>query len=413
MRLEEVSIEDVYPDENNPRSRFDGIEQLAASFDLNQERPGEPFTPPIVVADGGIFRIVDGERRYRALRLRGAKRMAVAVCEGMDEANAMAAMLATDDKQPLDDLERSRGVQQMLLLGVDPVVVEQAARIHGARRIRRAVARVKDAGQDMSLDRLLAIDELADDAEAVAELTDCSEDGWRAVYNRAKDRIERARMVKEMRELLDAHRVPVVADRPEGYAYLARLCSAKELARYLEVESIDDAKAVVNDSPHTESVTLYLPEALSPAGAADKERMREEADRMAQCCRAVAQEWREFASVAVLRPDERPHVAALCTDAALGHLSYQLSSFEEDEEAMAALRRPTPLSVAVGLGSLMPDCSYCATTLVSGLALDQWQRDSLRRQAVAASAAEEDGLRLSEAAMEWMCLADEALQEAE
>lgn len=44
MQLEVVNIEDVYPDENNPRKKFEGIDELAESFDLKKERPGEPFT---------------------------------------------------------------------------------------------------------------------------------------------------------------------------------------------------------------------------------------------------------------------------------------------------------------------------------------------------------------------------------
>ena len=58
MQLEVVNIDDVYPNENNPRKKFEDIPQLAASFDLNQERPGEPFIPPILVRDGGIYHIV-------------------------------------------------------------------------------------------------------------------------------------------------------------------------------------------------------------------------------------------------------------------------------------------------------------------------------------------------------------------
>lgn len=38
MQLEVVNIDDVYPNENNPRKKFEDIPQLAASFDLNQER---------------------------------------------------------------------------------------------------------------------------------------------------------------------------------------------------------------------------------------------------------------------------------------------------------------------------------------------------------------------------------------
>ena len=54
----------------------------------------------------------------------------------MDEANTLMAMLATDNKQPLSELEKSRGVQQMLLLGVDPVQVDKTTKGANAKRIK-------------------------------------------------------------------------------------------------------------------------------------------------------------------------------------------------------------------------------------------------------------------------------------
>ena len=80
MNLEVVNIDDVYPNENNPRKNFEGIKELAESFDLNQERPGEPFIPPILVRDGGIYHIVDGERRYRAMKQRKLAKFTANVC---------------------------------------------------------------------------------------------------------------------------------------------------------------------------------------------------------------------------------------------------------------------------------------------------------------------------------------------
>lgn len=182
MQLEVVNIEDVYPDENNPRQKFDGIDELAESFELNKERPGEPFTPPILVRDGGIYRIVDGERRYKALKKRRKTSFTANVCEDMDEASTLIAMLATDNKQPLSELEKSRGVQQMLLLGVDPIKVDKVTKGRDAARIKRAMATVDDAAEDMSLDRLLAIEEHMDNPDYVAALTNCSESEWQTIY---------------------------------------------------------------------------------------------------------------------------------------------------------------------------------------------------------------------------------------
>lgn len=225
MQLQVVSIEDVYPDKNNPRKTFEGIDELAASFDLNSERPGEPFTPPILVQDGGIYRIIDGERRYRALKKRKATSFTANVCTDMDEANTVMAMLATDDKQPLSELEKSQGVQTMLLLGVDPVKVEKAAKIKGAKRAKRAMEIVDDAAQDMTFDRLLAIEEFDGDDEAVEKLTNCSEKEWRNIYNNIKYAREKAEHLMQIEAKLRELDIPIFAEKPEGYSYAGYTCT--------------------------------------------------------------------------------------------------------------------------------------------------------------------------------------------
>ena len=220
MNLEVVNIDDVYPNENNPRKNFEGIKELAESFDLNQERPGEPFIPPILVRDGGIYHIVDGERRYRAMQNRKLSKFTANVCEDFDEANALVAAMATDDKQPLSDIEKSRGVQQMLLLGVDPKSVDKATRSKGkAIRVNHAMLLVDDAAEDMSLDRLLAIDEFADDKQAVERLTNCTEKEWPKIADRLRTKKKRIADYAALRKEIEERGWKIVGHQPEGYKY--------------------------------------------------------------------------------------------------------------------------------------------------------------------------------------------------
>ncbi|MED9872947.1 MAG: ParB N-terminal domain-containing protein [Eggerthellaceae bacterium] len=220
MNLEVVSIDDVYPNENNPRKKFEGIKELAASFDLNKERPGEPFIPPILVRDGGIYHIVDGERRYRAMQSRKLAKFTANVCEDFDEANALVAAMATDDKQPLSDIEKSRGVQQMLLLGVDPTSVDKATKgKNRAKRVNHAMVLVDDAAEDMSLDRLLAIDEFADDKHAVKALTNCTEKEWPKIADRLRIKKKRQLEYSVLRKELVKRGWKIVGHQPEGYKY--------------------------------------------------------------------------------------------------------------------------------------------------------------------------------------------------
>ena len=180
MRLENIPLSDIFPNEKNPRTHFEGIDELAASFEN-----GEPFTPITVVQDGGIYTLIDGERRYRAMRKLGTKRCRALVAETQDDADVLVAMVSTNNKQQLDNVELSRGIQQALLFsGVERV--ERASGKKNLRRVGRAVNRVGDAAEDMSIDRLLAIDENADNPALVEALTNCKESEWRAVLADAK-----------------------------------------------------------------------------------------------------------------------------------------------------------------------------------------------------------------------------------
>lgn len=234
MQLEVVNIEDVYPDENNPRQKFDGIDELAESFELNKERPGEPFTPPILVRDGGIYRIVDGERRYKALKKRRKTSFTANVCDDMDEANTLMAMLATDNKQPLSELEKSRGVQQMLLLGVDPVQVDKTTKGANAKRIKRTMDKIGDAAEDMTLDRMLAIDEFSDDPDIVEKLTNCTDKAWEGIADNARRERKTKQEMAAIKEALIKKGYRVVDEQPEDYYYNVAIRRAKD------VEAIND-----------------------------------------------------------------------------------------------------------------------------------------------------------------------------
>ena len=177
MQFEKKSVRlgDIRPSGQNPREDFGDIGALARSIEATG---GEPLNPPVVVADGNVFRIVDGERRYRALSsLYGEDReVSALVADTMDEANELVAMLATDDKRQLTEAERARGVQQMLVLGVDEQRIERASRatagqIRAARRLRGSIE-----GRQVTLEQLEAASAFDDERDVEAVLA--AGDGW-------------------------------------------------------------------------------------------------------------------------------------------------------------------------------------------------------------------------------------------
>lgn len=213
----QVRLGDIRPSGQNPREDFGDIGALARSIEATG---GEPLNPPVVVADGNVFRIVDGERRYRALSsLYGEDReVSALVADTMDEANELVAMLATDDKRQLTEAERARGVQQMLVLGIDEQRIERASRatagqIRAARRLRGRI----DAGVQVTLEQLEAASAFDDEKDVEAVLA--AGDGWAGKAVSIRRRIVREEAKAEDYDAFGDAAIPVVKEQPEGFNY--------------------------------------------------------------------------------------------------------------------------------------------------------------------------------------------------
>lgn len=211
-----VRLGDIRPSEQNPREDFGDIGALARSIEATG---GEPLNPPVVVADGNVFRIVDGERRYRALSsIYGEDReVSALVAESMDEANELVAMLATDDKRQLTEAERARGVQQMLVLGIDEQRIERASRatagqIRAARKLRGSIE-----GRQVTLDQLEAASAFDDEKDVEAVLA--AGDGWAGKADSIRRRVEREEAKAEDYDAFGDAGIPVVKEQPEGFNY--------------------------------------------------------------------------------------------------------------------------------------------------------------------------------------------------
>lgn len=221
MELQVIPLASMWPDPNNPRKDFGDLDALADTFEMNVVRPMEPVNPPTVVPDGvsargQMFRIVDGERRWRAMTKRGAVESCAAIVCSMDEANAMAAMVATDDKAQLTDAELSRGVQQMLAVGVAPEEVDKAARLK--RGTARRVAKVAREGTEQtSIDQLLAAEELSGrDPEGAEAVLAAGAEDWERIAGARWDAIAKAAKVAALREACEAAGVPLAETAGEA-----------------------------------------------------------------------------------------------------------------------------------------------------------------------------------------------------
>lgn len=258
MKLMRVKHADVYPSEGNPRRDFGDLDAMAAGFALNPTAPGEPLTPPLLVQDGQVYLIVDGERRWRAMAKAGTKEFSAIVCEDWADADAALAMLATDDKKGLDEVERSRGVQRCLLLGVPEEKVEKAARRKGARKIRRAMDAVGVDAESMSLDHLFAIAEFEGDPERAERIANASEQAFARVAEECRAERDRERAHTALVSKAEELGLDIREKCPDGCAYAAMARMPEGLET--EAEAHPGAVWVIDDGDQWRqpSATAYV-----------------------------------------------------------------------------------------------------------------------------------------------------------
>lgn len=313
MQLEIIDIEDVYPDENNPRQNMGNLDALAESMSVNPLRPGEPWSPIIVVRDGGIYRIVDGERRYRAMLKNKVTRCQAVVCDGLDDAASALAMVATDDKAQLTEEERSRGVQQTLLLGVDPVVVEKSARLPkgSGKKIKRACEKLGDSAEDLTLDRLFAVAdfEAEGDTEAAEAIANYIGNDWQREVKAWQKKREREKELAELVEACKLMGLEQVSDVPDDMSFYTSLIFANEI----KYETFPEGCVFVVKHEGYARVSIYEPRCEHAIDTIQKKR----AERNAEINNAIeisCAEHRKWFCKAVKEKSDTPNVNALIVD---------------------------------------------------------------------------------------------------
>lgn len=206
MRIVEVNIEDVYPFEDEYGNQFLSrdystkenqryVHELAKSM----AKKGIPDEPVQLVAEGGIYRIKSGNSRVMAMRELGTKKFPAIVYDEDDLVESIETVIRTNVKKKYEAVEESRFVQQLTMFASDEYVAETAGMdVERVRRIRKGRDKVDDAAEDMTLWRLEAIGEFADDPGAVAELTNCTEKEYPAIAAKYRATRERAQKQSEI-----------------------------------------------------------------------------------------------------------------------------------------------------------------------------------------------------------------------
>lgn len=335
---QEIALADVAPNDGNPRRDFGDVAALAASI---RATGGQPVSPIVVVPDGARYRLVDGERRYRAMLELGTARCDALVFPTMGDAETAVAMMATDDSKALTEAERLRGFQSMLALGVDDDVAADVLGTDMAtvRRVRRIAA---DAPEQATLDGLIAAadDEFTSDerqtilAEATRRFGDPE-----AAAERIRKAHERERRMAAIRLSMPdgvdfrPGSKPYAPER-EGLSYVRTVRDTKSASR-LAAQLEGEADVVAYEDGGGYAVYRRLSEdALDPAEAeaARVRRFRDEhaqayAEAYREMCRFATEPWvvDDMASRHRTPASRRPNVC----DAVMARRASRYGAYEE------------------------------------------------------------------------------------
>ncbi len=163
-----LPIELLIPDPEQPRQRFteDALRELAESIKIYG------VIQPIVVASkqDGKYRIVAGERRWRAAQLAGIFEVPVVVRDTPEETRFEVALVENLQRADLDPIEEARAFQQIMDLRgytqeqLAARVSKDRSTVSNALRLLRLPSRIQDLVQTGQLSMgharaLLGLDE--------------------------------------------------------------------------------------------------------------------------------------------------------------------------------------------------------------------------------------------------------------
>ena len=107
----EIAVSQLDPNPDQPRRTFDtqALEALAESI-----RQAGVLQPLLVVENGARYRIVAGERRYRAARMAGLQSVPCVVRDMTEQARMEAALIENLQREDLNPIEEAAGIRALM-----------------------------------------------------------------------------------------------------------------------------------------------------------------------------------------------------------------------------------------------------------------------------------------------------------
>ncbi|TYQ14761.1 UNVERIFIED_CONTAM: ParB family chromosome partitioning protein [Acetivibrio alkalicellulosi] len=109
--FKEVSINEIEPNINQPRKAFDDEALIQLSESIKEHGIVQPI---IVMKEEDIYRIIAGERRWRAARLAGLKKIPVIIREMTNKQVMEVALIENIQREDLNPVEEAEAYEKLL-----------------------------------------------------------------------------------------------------------------------------------------------------------------------------------------------------------------------------------------------------------------------------------------------------------
>lgn len=108
----ELKISEVEPNKKQPRARFDEEKLNELADSISQHGVISPII--VIKLDNGFYRIVAGERRWRASKIAGMKKIPAIVREFDDKTSTEVALIENLQRENLNPVEEARGYDELI-----------------------------------------------------------------------------------------------------------------------------------------------------------------------------------------------------------------------------------------------------------------------------------------------------------
>lgn len=233
----EVSVDDVHPNPYQPRKTFDEgrLQELADSI-----RQHGVFTPILVKRSLGGYELIAGERRLRACRLAGIKKIPAIEMEFDDQQMMEIALLENIQREDLNAIEEAKAYEK-LIQKVGYTQEELARRIGKSRehvanmmRLLKLPARLQQhvTAHELSMGHVRALLSLEDEAlmEEVAQKAIREQMSVRAVEKLVKGMVQPKPKKKE--KARDIHMEAVEHRLQERFQTTVKVANGQIVIRY-------------------------------------------------------------------------------------------------------------------------------------------------------------------------------------